>query len=251
MNVICVIPARYGSTRFPGKPLVEILGKPMIQWVYEKAQASQLLRGVLVATDDSRIYDAVESFGGNCVLTSEQYHSGTDRIADAVHGLEFDAVLNLQGDEPLMDVRTIDLVLRAFIDDAKREIATAMVAIRDEQEFLSADVVKVVVDSQGYALYFSRAPIPSQERVVPSAQRQPAVYGFKHLGLYCYRRDVLLRFPQIQPTRLEQIEQLEQLRFLEHGFRIRVAETPYDSKGVDTPEDLAWVKGHLEGETTT
>ena len=157
----------------------------------------------------------------------------------------------MQGDEPLMDVRTIDRVLQTFMEDAKREIATAMVAIRDEQEFLSADVVKVVVDSQGYALYFSRAPIPCQERVVPSAQREPVVYGFKHLGLYCYRKDVLSRFPQLQPTRLEQIEQLEQLRFLEHGFRIRIAETPCDSKGVDTPEDLAWVKEHLEGETTT
>lgn len=251
MNIICVIPARYGSTRFPGKPLAEILGKPMIQWVYEKARASRLLHGVLVATDDLRIYDAVESFGGNCVLTGGEYQSGTDRIADAVHGLEFDAVLNLQGDEPLMDVRTLDLVLQTFMDDAQREVTTAMVAIKDRQAFLSPDVVKVVVDAHGHALYFSRAPIPSGARVVSSAPGQPEPYGFKHLGLYCYRKDILLHFPHLPPTRLEQLEQLEQLRFLEHGFRIRVVETPYDSKGVDTPEDLAWVKGHLEGETPT
>jgi 3-deoxy-manno-octulosonate cytidylyltransferase (CMP-KDO synthetase) len=249
MNIICVIPARYGSTRFPGKPLADILGKPLIQWVYEKARASQLLRGVLVATDDLRIYDAVESFGGNCVLTTGHYHSGTDRIADAVHGLEFDAVLNLQGDEPLMDVRTIDLVVRAFMDDEEREVATAMVAICDREEFLSPNVVKVVVDSRGHALYFSRSPIPCHARVAAPESGQTIVYGFKHLGLYCYRKDVLIRFPQLQPTKLEQLEQLEQLRFLEHGFRIKVVETPYDSKGVDTPEDLVWVKGRLEGET--
>jgi 3-deoxy-manno-octulosonate cytidylyltransferase (CMP-KDO synthetase) len=243
-NVICVIPARYGSERFPGKPLAELCDKPMIQWVYERAAAAKTVRGVMVATDDFRIYDAVESFGGNCVLTGTHYTSGTDRIADAVHGLTFDVLVNLQGDEPLMDSRTIDKAVRALLRDDQCDISTAMVRITDKETFLASSVVKVVTDRSGYALYFSRSPIPNSDRATPEDLKSS--YGFKHLGLYVYRKKVLLTFPRLKPSPLEMIEKLEQLRFLENGFRIKLVETPYDSIGVDTPEDLERVRALMQ-----
>ncbi len=244
MKVTCIIPARYASTRLPGKPLADLCGKPLIQWVYERAVAAEKVQSTLVATDDMRIYDAVVSFGGKAVLTRGEYTSGTERIADAVREIECDAVVNLQGDEPMMNPATIDLAIGALESDDNCDVSTAMVKITDETEYLSPNVVKVVCVADGRALYFSRSPIPSRAR----ANDQPeltAFFGFKHLGLYVYRKEALLAFPKLKPSPLERIEQLEQLRFLEKGYTIKVVETPYDSIGVDTPEDLEALRAKL------
>jgi 3-deoxy-manno-octulosonate cytidylyltransferase (CMP-KDO synthetase) len=239
-KVVCVIPARYASQRFPGKPLADLRGKPMIQWVYERALKAKTVSKVIVATDDLRICRAVKSFGGNCVMTKKHHSSGTDRIAEVAKSLKFDFIVNLQGDEPTINPRTIDKTVRALLRDQQCDVSTAMIPITCRDDFHSNSVVKVITDRSGYALYFSRAPIPNLERADPEHQKR--FFGFKHLGLYVYRKKALLAFPRFKPTFLEKLEKLEQLRFLENGFRIKIIETPYDSTGVDTPEDLENVK---------
>jgi 3-deoxy-manno-octulosonate cytidylyltransferase (CMP-KDO synthetase) len=249
-NIICVIPARFASTRLPGKPLADVCGKPLIQWVYERASASQSIQAVYVATDDRRIFDAVTGFGGLAIMTTADYQSGTDRIAGAVRDMDCDIVVNLQGDEPMMHPDTIDKAVRILEEDRECSVSTAMVRITGEVHYRSPHVVKVVCAIDGRALYFSRSPVPSLARV-GSQTEFSGYFGFKHLGLYVYRKDVLLEFTKLKPSFLERLEQLEQLRFLENGYIVKVVETLHDSIGIDTPEDLENLKVILQssGET--
>lgn len=245
MRIICVIPARYGSIRFPGKPLAELYGKPLIQWVYEQAQRTQLIQDVYVATDDDRIFRAVKGFGGSVCMTSPDCASGTDRIAAAVKNIEADIIVNIQGDEPQIDPNTVDETIRGLIRAPECVVSTPAVAIRRIEDFTSPHVVKVVFDIHRIACYFSRSPIPSRSRC-DEAQGTDDILGYKHLGLYVYRREALEKFCSMKPTRLEQIEKLEQLRFLEHGYRIKVVLTEKDSIGIDTLEDLEAIKKKME-----
>jgi 3-deoxy-manno-octulosonate cytidylyltransferase (CMP-KDO synthetase) len=250
MQVVCVIPARYASTRLPGKPLADVCGKPLIRWVYEKACAARKVRETFVATDDRRIFDAVQAFGGKALMTTGHYQSGTDRIADTLHNISCDAVVNLQGDEPLMHPEIIDQTIGILETDPQCPVATAMVKITEEKDYLSPSVVKVACASDGRVFYFSRSPIPSRARVGVQPEFS-GYFGFKHLGLYVYRTEALLAFPALKPSFLEKIEQLEQLRFLENGFTIKIKETPHDSIGIDTPEDLEALRARLRCEYST
>ena len=230
MRVLGVIPARYGSTRLPGKPLLDLGGKPMIQWVYERASRARLLDQLVVATDDERIVEAVKKFGGEARMTSRDHPTGSDRIAEVVRGIQCEAVVNVQGDEPLIDPKVIDLAAQALLDDTSVSMSTLMVRM-GEEEAQDRNVTKVVVDRNGFALYFSAAPIP--------CHRAETGHGwYKHIGLYVYRRDFVLLYPTLPRTPLEQTEKLEQLRALEHGYRIKVVETDYDAVSVDVPEDV-------------
>jgi 3-deoxy-manno-octulosonate cytidylyltransferase (CMP-KDO synthetase) len=238
MKAIGVIPARYGSKRFPGKPLADILGKPMIQYVWERASKTKTLEKVIIATDDERILKKAKEFGAEAVLTSLSLSSGTERVAEAVKDLDADIVANIQGDEPLIEPRAIDEAIKFLIEDPKIPVATLAYRVTKKEEIGGPDVVKVVFDNNNFALYFSRSPIPySKEYCSPF---------YKHLGLYIYRKNFLLKLAQMKPTPLERIEGLEQLRVLENGYRIKVVETEYDSIGVDTPEDLERVKALLQ-----
>lgn len=239
MNVICVIPARYASTRLPGKPLADIAGKPMIQHVYEQAAKARLPSLVLVATDDERVYDAVRAFGGQAVMTSCEHCTGTDRLAEVARRYEADVIVNVQGDEPLIAPEVIDLAIEPF--SRQRELVMTTLKTRlSEDEFTNPAVVKVVTDQQGYALYFSRSLIPYPR----NAGEDFAVY--KHIGLYAYRKEFLLHYASMRQTPLERAESLEQLRVLENGYRILVLATNYQCIGVDTPADLERVRGMLE-----
>lgn len=235
LECVGVIPARYASTRFPGKPLALIAGKPMIQWVYEGARKAQSLQRVLVATDDERIEDAVRHFGGEVMMTSADHACGTDRLAEVAQRLPFAGVLvNIQGDEPLIRPESIDLAVDR-LKEAHHAGMSTLVTTCPPEDCNNPNVVKVVLDRQGMALYFSRAPIPYQRTTLPDLRT------LKHIGLYAYRRDFLLQFAAASPTLLEQTEGLEQLRALEMGWPIACAHSPYDSIGVDTPEDIARV----------
>ncbi len=237
--VYCVIPARYGAQRFPGKPLAYLLGKPLVQWVWEAALRIHGVDEVLVATDDVRIQRAVTEFGGRVVMTSPECPSGTDRVAAALEGRDFTAAINVQGDEPLMHPDTASRALQALLDDPECAVGTACVPILDREVFERPTVVKVVRGRDDVALYFSRSPIPSPARLAAETTSKPGfVWGYKHLGIYVYRPDPLRAFITMKPSRLETVESLEQLRFLEAGYRIRCVDTPHDATGVDTPEDL-------------
>jgi len=244
MNVIAIIPARYGSTRLDGKPLLDIGGKPMVQWVYERAKKAKLIRDVMVATDDKRVMSAVERFGGKAVMTSSSHRSGTDRIAEAAGSLNADVIVNVQGDEPLIEPEMIDEAIKPLLAESSLLISTLKTKIANEEELKDPNVVKVVTDREGFALYFSRYPIPyERERSQKSEVRsQKKNIHYKHIGLYIYRRDFLLQFAKMKPTPLEDAEKLEQLRVLENGYKIKVVETKYNSIGVDTKEDLEKVR---------
>lgn len=229
--VIGVIPARYGSTRLPAKSLAMIHGKPMIQHVYEKCLKAKLLSEILVATDDKRIFDAVINFGGNVVMTSKSHKSGTDRIGEAVKDIKCDIVVNIQGDEPMIAPRNIDKAIEPLISDKSINISTLCFKISDNKEISNPNVVKVVLDSNSNALYFSRSVIPFNR------DNSKAEY-FKHIGLYVYRKDYLTKLIKMKPSKLEQTEKLEQLRVLESGEAIKVIETNTDSHSVDTQADL-------------
>jgi 3-deoxy-manno-octulosonate cytidylyltransferase (CMP-KDO synthetase) len=247
MQVVAVIPARYASTRFPGKPLVPILGKPMIQWVYERTCQARLVDRVIVATDDQRIADAVAGFSGECCMTSADHPTGTDRLAEVAGKLDAELIVNVQGDEPLIDPEMIDQAIRPLLEDATIDMGTLAAPILHEEEFHNPNVVKVVCDRNGFALYFSRSPIPC-ERDRTALTSVAALTAWKHIGLYVYRRKFLLRFAGLPETRLEQLEKLEQLRALEHGVPIKVVETAGTSIGVDTPEDLARIETRLQSD---
>jgi 3-deoxy-manno-octulosonate cytidylyltransferase (CMP-KDO synthetase) len=243
MRVTAVIPARYASTRFPGKPLADLGGKPMIQWVCEGAQRCPLIDRVLVATDDRRIADAVTAFGGTVVMTRADHPTGTDRLAEVADSLASELIVNVQGDEPLIDPAMIETAVKPLLDNPAIPMGTLKTALTSLEEFHNPNVVKVVTDRQGLALYFSRAPIPHPRDFVNELDsRWRELATAKHIGLYVYRRDFLLRFPTLAPTPLEEQEKLEQLRALEHGYRIHVASTPLGMQGVDTPQDLERVR---------
>jgi 3-deoxy-manno-octulosonate cytidylyltransferase (CMP-KDO synthetase) len=240
MSVAAIIPARYASTRFPGKPLHPILGKTMIERVYRQVTLATSIDRIIVATDDRRIFQVVEAFGGEAVMTRPDHATGTDRLAEVAAGLQADLIVNIQGDEPLIDPEMIEAAIAPLKLDAGIPMGTLKTAIGSREEFLDPNVVKVVTDREGFALYFSRSPVPHCRDGGGSP-----LEAFKHIGLYVYKRDFLLKYASLPPTRLECLEKLEQLRALENGYRIRVVETDLISIGVDVPDDVARVEAHL------
>lgn len=245
MPVVAIIPARFASTRLPGKPLSDIHGKPMIQHVYERALRARRLSRVLVATDDERIMAAVLGFGGQAVMTSSRHASGSDRLAEAVASTDAHLVANVQGDEPLLDPEALDAAIEALEQDETACISTLSAPLDDADEMLSPSVVKVVSDARGQALYFSRSPIPHVRQGARTDLRAAAAAAVqaglarKHVGLYVYRREALLRFASLPKAPLEEAEGLEQLRALHHGLRMRVLAWPRPAGiAVDTPQDL-------------
>lgn len=237
-KIWAVIPARYGAARLPGKALAQIAGKSLIQRVWERASQAKHVSRVVVATDDARIQKAVAAFGGEAVMTRENHSSGTSRIAEVAVGSDAEIFINVQGDEPLVSPEAIDELAAAIANDETVQLATLATPLANAQDIMDPNIVKVVLDFEDDALYFSRAPIP-WVRDTATANR---VRHLKHLGLYAYRRDALLEFETLPPGELERVEQLEQLRWLENGFKIRVAETSHDSVSVDVPEDIARVE---------
>jgi len=235
MEAVGIIPARYRSVRFPGKALADLMGKPLIQHVYQRSLMAGSLSRLVVATDDDRILQVVKGFGGEALMTSPDHPSGTDRLAEVAGKLFAPLYVNIQGDEPLVDPRDIDAVVEALRSDPTVQMATLRRAINDERDFRSPHVVKVVVDRAGRALYFSRSPIPH-------SREDREFQAYRHLGLYAYRRELLLEFAGAPSGALEKWEQLEQLRVLEMGRFIRVLDACGESIGVDTPEDLRRVK---------
>lgn len=241
MKILGIIPARYGSTRFPGKPLAEIHGKPMILWVYEKAKQAGNLDELIVATDDRRILDAIKNAGGNAIMTSGNHGSGTERCREVVDKLEkkkkyFDIIVNIQGDEPFIHPGQIDIVTADF-EETDFQIATLAKVIDKQKDLSNPNVVKVITAADASAIYFSRSAIP----FIRSAPQENWVdrHNFlKHIGIYAYREYILKEITQLKPGRLEQAESLEQLRWLENGYSIRVKETEHDSLAIDTPEDF-------------
>lgn len=226
-----MIPARFASSRFPGKPLALIAGKPMLQHVYERAGQSRYLSKLVVATDDERIRSAARAFGAPVVLTRDDHPSGTDRVAEVASADEADIIVNIQGDEPLIDPAAVDAAILGLLDDPNVPMGSLKKQIEDPAEISNPNVVKVVTDHLGDAVYFSRSPIPFD-------RDSSGLNYFKHIGLYVYRRNFLLEYPSLPAGPLEKAERLEQLRAIENGYRIRMAETEYDSLGVDTPSDL-------------
>jgi 3-deoxy-manno-octulosonate cytidylyltransferase (CMP-KDO synthetase) len=243
-RVVVVIPARYAATRLPGKPLVSLAGKPMVQRVYERAKQAQTAQRVLVATDDQRILDAVAAFGGEARMTRADHRTGTERIAEVAANVEGDVFVNVQGDEPLIDPSSIDTAVAALLEEPAAQIATVATPIRHAGDIMDPNVVKTVLDFEDNALYFSRAPIPW----VRDTQQKVHVKYWKHLGLYVFQRDALLEYPTLPQGELERIEQLEQLRWMENGWKIRVAEVAHDAVSVDVPEDVARVEKLLREE---
>jgi len=241
-SVVIVIPARYGSVRLPGKPLVPLAGKPMVQRVYEKAKLAKTASRVIVATDDERILKAVEAFGGEARMTRSDHRTGTERIAEVAAHTEGDVFVNVQGDEPLLDPASVDTAVGALVEDPPATIATVAVPIRTPADIMDPNIVKTVLDFDGNALYFSRAPIPWVRDTGGHVQAR----HLKHLGLYVFQRDALLEYPTLPQGELERIEQLEQLRWMENGWKIRVAEVEHDAVSVDVPADVARVEELLK-----
>jgi 3-deoxy-manno-octulosonate cytidylyltransferase (CMP-KDO synthetase) len=238
--VLAVIPARFASTRFPGKPLSKIGSRTMLECVHERVARATLVSRVVIATDDERIAADGRRFGAEVVLTRPDHPSGTDRVAEVAAARDAALVVNVQGDEPLIDPAAIDAAVRPLLDDGAPPMATLKKKIVDRGELINPNVVKVVTDLAGNAIYFSRSLIPFPR------DGGPAVH-YKHIGLYVYRRDLLLRYPSLPVGPLEKLEKLEQLRALENGYPIRVVETDYESIGVDTPEDLERVRRLMDG----
>ena len=253
MKAAAIIPARFGSTRFEGKPLADILGKPMIQHVYEGVRQSKLIDEVLVATDDQRIMQAVQGFGGKGVITSPDHLTGTDRVAEVARRLRSDIIVNVQGDEPLISGPVIDKAIHPLLADENLSMSTLMTRIEEVKDWLNPHIVKVVVDRKGFALYFSRSPIPfPRDLNVRQILTHPfntkgalPKRVFKHIGVYVFRRRFLLQFSRMKPTPLEKLEKLEQLRALENGYPIKVIPVDYQPLSVDTQEDLQKVKEFL------
>jgi 3-deoxy-manno-octulosonate cytidylyltransferase (CMP-KDO synthetase) len=253
MKITAIIPARYGSTRFEGKPLVDILGKPMIQRVYEGVCQSRLIDEVMVATDDERILEAVKNFGGKAMMTSPDHLTGSDRVAEVARKLKSEIIVNVQGDEPLIKGSIIDKAIRPLLTDETISISTLMTGITEGKDWLNPHVVKVVSDQKNFALYFSRSPIPfprdlhiDRLETSPFGTKRPLPKRvFKHIGIYVYPRAFLLRFTKMKPTPLEKLEKLEQLRALENGYRIKLTPVQYEPLCVDTPEDLQKVVEYL------
>ncbi|MDP3297541.1 MAG: 3-deoxy-manno-octulosonate cytidylyltransferase [Thermodesulfovibrionia bacterium] len=271
LRAVAIIPARFASTRLPGKPLASLKGKVLIQRVYEQASSAKLIDAVFVATDDKRIFDVVNNFGGKAVMTSSSHISGTDRIAEAAKNIDCEIIVNVQGDEPFIRPEMVDDTVKLLIDDPRAAISTLAKKTTNIEEILSPDVVKVVMDNEGFAMYFSRSPIPyyrdewqvqNTEHRTQSTENPPSppfskggmegfvfklrtpnselptFFCFKHIGIYGFRKEVLIDFSILEQGRLEMIEKLEQLRALASGMKIKVKETVYDTFGIDTIEDL-------------
>lgn len=243
-TVTAIIPARYGSTRFPGKPLALIHGLPMIQHVYQRVAKAQLVSRVIIATDDQRIVDVASGFGAEVRLTRADHATGTDRLAEVAADLDSDFIVNVQGDEPLINPAMLDQAIQPLLDDPAIQMGTLAARITSIDDFYSPNVVKVVRDIDDMALYFSRAPIPWPRELNAEqlAMRLPELMLWRHIGLYVYRRQLLLDYPGWPETPLEKLECLEQLRAMERGIRLYVAETEWQCHGVDTPADLARVE---------
>jgi len=238
MKSIGIIPARYASTRFPGKPLVEIMGKTMIQRVFEQAQKTSLLDEVWVATDDERIFNRVKTFTGNVFMSNMYHKSGTDRCAELAKSFDEDSiVVNIQGDEPFIDPRQIDELVQ-FMKETSWSIGTQIKELTDKKNLFNPNVVKVVFDKNSKALYFSRNPIPFQRNIENKEEWLRKGKYYRHIGLYAFRHPALLAIAALSPSALEESESLEQLRWLENGYEIGVTITNYNSQGIDTPEDL-------------
>ena len=247
MNAIGIIPARYASSRFPGKPLVDILGKPMIQWVYERACRAKYLDEVIVATDDQRIFDAVTNFSGKVAMTSPTAANGTERIAEIAQKIAAKLIVNIQGDEPLVDPDIIDQLVVLMQNNPAAPVGTLVKKIEEVENLMNPNIPKVVVDKNFYALYFSRSIIPFHRDISDQRKWLRNENYYQHIGLYIYRRDFLLKFVTLPISMLERIEQLEQLRILENGYRIKVALTETESIGVDVPSDIDRVISFLHG----
>lgn len=241
MDVIGIIPARYSSTRFQGKVLADILGKPMLQHVWERAKQAFLLDDLIIACDDERVASVAKEFGAKAAFTARGHASGTDRICEVINPLDVKIVVNIQADEPLIHPSMIDAVARALLDNSSISMATVMKQIEEPEVIDDPNVVKVVIDKSNFALYFSRSPIPFHAK---ESQIKLPIY-FKHIGLYGYTKDFLFIYKNLPVSYLERVERLEQLRVLEEGFRIKVIETKFDTIGVDTPGDLEKVKEYL------
>ncbi len=234
-DVVAIIPARFGSTRFPGKVIADIDGKPLIRHVYERTSRAASVSRVVVATDDKRVADAVKGFGGGVIMTSPHHKSGTDRVAEAAKITGGDIIVNVQGDEPLIEPDVIDAVCTKLRDDEEIVCSTAASPVAEKAVYEDPNAVKVVLDRHGRALYFTRSPVPFY--------RDDEFGGaYIHAGIYCFRRTFLERYASLEQTHLEKAEKLEQLRILEHGYRIGVVLTDYRSIGVDTKEDLETVR---------
>ncbi len=234
MQITGIIPARFASTRFPGKPLVDIGGKTMIRRVYEQASKSKLLQEIIVATDDERIYNEVKTFGGKVVMTSQEHTNGTERCAEVASTIQADAIINIQGDEPFIHPEQIDLLAACF-NDSNTEIATLILPHALNDDLINAARIKVVVNKQMEAMYFSRS-------VIPYVRNETNVPFYKQIGIYGFRKDVLTQLVKLKPSVLEQTESLEQLRWLENGYRIKCAVTDLESISIDTPVDLLKLK---------
>ncbi len=241
MKVLGIIPARYGSTRFEGKVLADLCGKPVVQYTWERSRQSKLLDELIIATDDKRIYDRVRAFGANAVLTSSAHKTGTDRLKEVVQSIEADIVVNIQGDEPFLHPSMIDDVVFPLLRDKSLVMATLCHKIKDLEDLNDPNIVKVVFDKKGFALYFSRSPIPSTFNLQPST-----FYFYKHIGIYAYTKDFLFTITSLPQSKLEKLERLEQLRPIENGYKIKVIETKFDTIGIDTPEDLEKAKEKLK-----
>jgi len=258
-KVVAVIPARYSSTRLPGKPLLEIAGKPLIVWVAERARSASTVSRTIVATDDTRIADAASSAGFDVVMTRADHKTGTDRVAEVAHNLRADIIVNVQGDEPLIDPDTIDRAVNALLSDAAAQMSTTFEAIENAADVLNPSVVKVAFNKDGYATSFSRNPIPFPNQAVEkhgsleaALRQEPALlFNFKkHTGLYAYRRGFLLEFTRWPQSERESKESLEQLRALDRGVKIKVVEAASASIGVDTMEHLERVRAIIERRET-
>ena len=248
-KVLVVIPARWASSRFPGKPLAKIGGIPMIQRVVAQAYKAKCVSEVIVATDDSRILEFVNNAGNRGIMTSSDHPSGTDRIAEVARDRECDIVVNVQGDEPLIPPQNIDQVVKPLIDDSSISVASLRILIRNKEDLLNKNITKVVVDQFDSALYFSKAPIPwdrdSWSKNMGTDSGLSLSLWFKHIGLYAYRKQFLMKYSTLPASPLEKIEKLEQLRILENGFQIKVYETKYDSTGVDSEADIDLIEKQL------
>lgn len=244
MRITAVIPARYGSSRLEGKPLKDICGKPMIQHVYERVLKAEFVQDVIVATDDERIVAAVKSFGGKAKMTSKDHKSGTDRVAEVMRAEEAEIVVNVQGDEPLIDPRMIDEAIQPLVEDSELLAATLCTPILNEDDYNNPNVVKTVKDLQNNALFFSRS-------LIPYPRNKEGFQPFEHIGIYVFRYNFLMRFVELAQTPMEKIESLEQLRILENGYQLRVITTryPYEALSVDTQEDLDAVRAIIHNQS--
>ncbi|MFC1698661.1 3-deoxy-manno-octulosonate cytidylyltransferase [Candidatus Omnitrophota bacterium] len=245
MKAIGVIPARYESSRFPGKCLAPIFDRPLIQYTYEAALKATSLEELLIATDDERIVQAVEKFGGRAVLTAKEHQSGTDRLTEVVNPIDAEIVVNIQADEPLIHFSMINDLVDALEQQSDPPMATLIHRIEDQNELRDPNVVKAVKDKNNFAIYFSRSLIPHPRS---SFNIPDQLLFYKHIGLYAYTKDFLFTFTNLPVGELEQVERLEQLRALEHGYKIKLIETNFDTIGVDTPEDLEKVKARIQKE---